>query len=421
MSKLLSLVMIVKDEAASIRKLLEAAKPWVDSYTIVDTGSTDGTTDIICEVMGAMPGMLIEQPFISVAQTRNWEGFEGFIDFAATRNLALDLHEGGAHAAEFSLFLSGDEYLRDGEKLRAHLEQHRDTNVDCHFVRVNIDETTLLSPRVLRTGSAWRYEEIVHEVPCNRKDVAAPVAGAPGVSIEHVVSNPEARFESIEARHIPLLTRLLQDEPENPRALFFLAQSYRALTQFMEPAEKLSYSLEAMGMYLRRLKLPVVHEAERRYIEMCYLDVANQTGVYTDEEMIQRAAVLSAADETRPEPALLLAEVSKRRRTMQQVYELAVRAATIAENASAVIDDSPVTTSCGWRAHHLAAIAARQLSTRFPEKYGEQFGPLVKKHIDAGLAAGGVWMDFAAIMPSDEEGGGIPMASFAVPSESSAP
>ena len=40
---LLEFVMIVKNEAHSIEDTIISAKPWVDRYTILDTGSTDGT------------------------------------------------------------------------------------------------------------------------------------------------------------------------------------------------------------------------------------------------------------------------------------------------------------------------------------------------------------------------------------------
>jgi hypothetical protein len=47
---LLGLVMIVKNEAHGIRETLESFKPFIDRWTILDTGSTDGTQriSVIC-------------------------------------------------------------------------------------------------------------------------------------------------------------------------------------------------------------------------------------------------------------------------------------------------------------------------------------------------------------------------------------
>ena len=48
MSKpLLELVMIVKDSGEDIIPMLKAAKPYIDNWTILDTGSTDNTMNLI--------------------------------------------------------------------------------------------------------------------------------------------------------------------------------------------------------------------------------------------------------------------------------------------------------------------------------------------------------------------------------------
>ena len=49
MSKLLELVMIVKNSGEILRKCLKENKKYIDQWTIVDTGSTDNTCDIIRE------------------------------------------------------------------------------------------------------------------------------------------------------------------------------------------------------------------------------------------------------------------------------------------------------------------------------------------------------------------------------------
>ena len=43
---LLEFVMIVKNEAKSIVETIESVKPWVDRWTILDTGSTDNTVEL---------------------------------------------------------------------------------------------------------------------------------------------------------------------------------------------------------------------------------------------------------------------------------------------------------------------------------------------------------------------------------------
>ena len=92
---LISLVMIVKNEAAILRETLERVRPIVDEWVIVDTGSTDDTHAIISEY-----GPVTELPFE---------------DFVTTKNKALALATG-----EYILFMDADERLLGGaEKLRA--------------------------------------------------------------------------------------------------------------------------------------------------------------------------------------------------------------------------------------------------------------------------------------------------------------
>ena len=78
------LCMIVKNEAPVIARCLENARPLISHWAIVDTGSTDGTQDIIRKVMAPKLGKLVEEPPIPYADT-------GFFDYAANRNRALVL------------------------------------------------------------------------------------------------------------------------------------------------------------------------------------------------------------------------------------------------------------------------------------------------------------------------------------------
>ena len=78
----LGLTMIVKDEAGTIGETVRSAAPHIDYWTIMDTGSTDGTQSVIRGNLTATPGQLVEK---------------SFVDFATTRNDALRAH--GGHTA----------------------------------------------------------------------------------------------------------------------------------------------------------------------------------------------------------------------------------------------------------------------------------------------------------------------------------
>ena len=68
---LLTLAMMVKDEEATIAKTLLSAKPWVDRYVVLDTGSTDRTKEIVASTMEGVAGEIHDASFVDFATSRN--------------------------------------------------------------------------------------------------------------------------------------------------------------------------------------------------------------------------------------------------------------------------------------------------------------------------------------------------------------
>jgi len=85
--KTICLNMIVKNESKVITRCLESIKPILDYWVILDTGSTDGTQQIIKNFMKDIPGELHE---------------DAFVNFEYSRNKALDFAKG---KADYVLFI----------------------------------------------------------------------------------------------------------------------------------------------------------------------------------------------------------------------------------------------------------------------------------------------------------------------------
>ncbi|MGH3102149.1 MAG: glycosyltransferase, partial [Thermoleophilia bacterium] len=85
--------MIVKDEAPVIARCLTSVRPLIDSWVIVDTGSTDGTQEIVRDVLADLPGELIDRP---------WR------DFGSNRTEALQLARG---RADYVFVIDADEVV----------------------------------------------------------------------------------------------------------------------------------------------------------------------------------------------------------------------------------------------------------------------------------------------------------------------
>ena len=71
-TKTVCLNMIVKNESRIIRRLIESVVPLVDTYCICDTGSTDGTQQIIrdCFANKGINGKIVEEPFRNFGHNR---------------------------------------------------------------------------------------------------------------------------------------------------------------------------------------------------------------------------------------------------------------------------------------------------------------------------------------------------------------
>ena len=390
MRRLLSLVLLVKNEEKSIRGVLDSVKPFIDTFTVLDTGSTDRTRDIAREVLQGIPGTVFE---------------EEFLGYAASRNRALELD--ARNDTVFSLTMSSDEFLRDGEGLRAFLETQRDTGgdapedarVDCFHVKLALDDGLSYQGRIIRTGSAWRYADFdlgIHEVPVHPEENAL-VRAALGGYIEHIVGDPIARMDNIWENHIPLLRAALERNPMNGRAIEFLIQSLEAFFPHMEDDERDATALECVDLYRRRFELPFIAPEQQRFFLMRMIDTARIGNVLEPIELFQMTDALCKADADRPESFFLRAVIAStcpdKRAT--EVYELARDAAAVAERvrlAGGLRNSSPLDMSTEWKAHRLAAIAAANLA-----KVDDSGLKIAREHIAAGLFVGGPWMLFKGI------------------------
>jgi glycosyltransferase involved in cell wall biosynthesis len=212
------LVMIVKNEAAVIRRCLDTVIPFIDRWSICDTGSTDGTQELIREALAGIPGRLHQDPWV---------------DFGHNRSLALSKARG---MADYHLLINADETLAASGDFR-HLLVH-----DQYMVRVDsaleYQVATLVSD-----GLRWRYVGATHEyidtdVPYSRGQL-------PDVVLTHHADGG-SRGDKFE-RDLRLLTRAVEERPDDPRSLFYLAQTLRDMDRREEAIEWYAKRADAGG------------------------------------------------------------------------------------------------------------------------------------------------------------------------------
>lgn len=367
---LLHLVAIMKDEASCIEKTLESVERHVDGFTILDTGSTDGTQEIIraWQARTGLPGRVCEEPFV---------------DFAASRNRVLELDAEGDNPPVFTLMLSSDETLDDGDALRAFLESERGVGngvpaSGAYGVELRAGAQVWTYPRVLRTGGGWRYVGKVHEIPVGSDGTtAAPLAS--GGRVIHVVSDAARRARRIREFDLPTLQALVDDESytlaERVKAIFFLAETHNVLAAGIAEAAKgspepggpyISHQMAAMALYWRAGRLmesegdPAHDHDKAIHAYFRYFNTAEKIGLFSHEELIERLEGLAQAGPKHPEVRYMIA-VHATQVDVRRGLFLAEEAARVAREAREHPTHIPTDARVEWMSLRVAAECARAL------------------------------------------------------------
>jgi tetratricopeptide (TPR) repeat protein len=244
---LLTVVIMVKDEADVI---IPTLKPFVDagvtSFLVYDTGSTDGTQNMVRDYFS---DHRIEHAYIIE---------EPFIDFAASRNRALDLAEQIFVHNTFLVMLDAEWYTYNVSGLIDYCKKHKnyvDPNCtgSCYLMRLLTvgDNINNYTPRLIRQGYNVRYAGVVHESIPNSPSGMVPD------SIYFEYRPQQCGQDKSKARYFrdyELLKKSHEDDPTNKRTLFYLGQT----CQFMDDWE------QAIFYYQKRLDTKEV--SEERYL-----------------------------------------------------------------------------------------------------------------------------------------------------------
>jgi hypothetical protein len=330
----------------------------------------------------ALVDQLHEEPFVPFDGLKDRK----VINFAETRNMALNFEAARPDAAVFTLFLSGDETLVNGAELRAFLEQHRDAPEGAYRVMIRKGTSKWPYPRILRVDAGWRYRYPIHEMPFSPEGTT-DCPQAPGEVI-YKPSDQTRYFERLKNVDLPVLT-VLADAPlvthddhlSRARALSHLAQSHEnlALECGDEPGSaKISHLMSAMAFYWRRADLAGDPD-EMHYSLFRYFDLAGRIGfIYSHEELIERLKPLAEMDPARPEVRYLLA-MHASQVDMRQGAFFAMEAVRVAREAKVKPLPYPTDSRIEWLALQIAAECAKKL-----EKVEQ-----AKTLAAAGIAAGG--------------------------------
>jgi len=321
------LSMIVRNEAAVIERCLRSVRPHVHAWAIADTGSDDGTQDIVRRCMAGLPGELIERPWV---------------DFATNRNEALEL---ARTYGDYALIIDADEVLQ----------------TDAGFAWGALGEPGYLLEFVYgpsryrrtalpRLDAGWRWEGVLHEA------LVRPLPGGDlpllsGLRIHVHSDGVRSRLPPAEkfGRDAEVLKRALDSEPGNTRHAFYLAQSLRDAGQWHE----------AIAAYERRATMAGWDE-EVYYSRLQAATLRERTGAAYADVVV---AYLDAIDHSplRAEALCDFARYMRQNKRYALARQFAQAAARMQAPPGVLILDSTVYE---WRARDELAVACFLLGDR---------------------------------------------------------
>lgn len=201
--------MIVRNEAHIVHEVLDAVAPYIASWVIVDTGSVDGTQDVIRNHMARLgiPGQLYERPWRNFGENRS-------------EALALAMGHG-----DYIWVIDADDMLTGAPDFTA-------LTADVYELRYHDAGTmTYWRKQLFRNGLRWRYQGVVHEFPeCLDPTHGERLDG--DYNIESRRLGARNQDPQKYARDRDLLLAEVGRNPEDARTVFYLAQSYFDLGDF---------------------------------------------------------------------------------------------------------------------------------------------------------------------------------------------
>jgi tetratricopeptide (TPR) repeat protein len=206
---------MVKNEESVICKTLQPfIDAGIDSYLVFDTGSTDNTVKVTQDFFRTYSvehGIVLQEPFI---------------DFSTSRNRALDLAENGFPAATFMLMLDAEWYMHNVQNLLVFCSEHQNDQCPAYLIRLMGHNLDFYTSRLIRCTAHPRFSGPVHEVLdyVTREKVPA------SIFFEFSPSRQgQEKTQQRWLRDCDLLLKENKQNPQSPRTVFYLAQTYDCL------------------------------------------------------------------------------------------------------------------------------------------------------------------------------------------------
>ena len=332
----LHLVMIVKDESPVLMRCLESVLPIIDGWTIVDTGSTDNTIELLRQFNSQVPGHIRERPWVN---------------FAHNKTEAIRLAESSAEG--HLLFMDADDVLDIPKDFELPV-----LSDDAYNITVIHGIIRHQRPHIFRSNHGFKYASAVHEYLTS--DQPFTTGFLPGLVYRCIGGgnrgvDPALKFQ----RDAKMLEEALLEQPDEPRTVFYLAQSYRDLAGELPAGDPRAAEATANALANYKKRAGLVGYYEEGFISL--MEVARiQERLQYPEPMVMQA-YLEAFDRMPSrgaEPLTCLARFLRLKNKFLMAYNFAKTAMEIPAPVSGLFIEQ---SKYDWEAADEAAVSAHYL------------------------------------------------------------
>ena len=211
----LALNFICKDESHVIGKMLESCKTITDLIVVNDTGSTDGTQDIIRKFGedNNIPTYVFERPFDDFEKSRN-HAMQKLRD--VVQELGWDPNK--VHGYWFDC----DETLVIDSKF------NKDQFVnDLYMINTFIGQMKYTRNTFFKVSKPFRWYGPIHEfIVCDDKNITSGLAENIHVDVKMTGASWQGDIPTKYKNHAFVLEKYIDANRQDPRWIFYTAQSY---------------------------------------------------------------------------------------------------------------------------------------------------------------------------------------------------
>jgi glycosyltransferase involved in cell wall biosynthesis len=239
----LALNFICKDEAHVIGKMLESCKTITDLIVVNDTGSTDGTQDIIRKFGedNNIPTYVFERPFDDFEKSRN-HAIQKLKDVVA--ELGWDANK--VHGYWFDC----DETLVIDSKF------NKDQFVnDLYMINTFIGQMKYTRNTFFRVSKPFKWYGPIHEfIVCDDQNITSGLAENIHVDVKMTGASWQGDIPTKYKNHAFVLEKYIDANRQDPRWIFYTAQSYHDSASMPDNREENEERLRrAMKYYKERV------------------------------------------------------------------------------------------------------------------------------------------------------------------------